>query len=89
MTTAPANFAVEDHRWFHAIDLGDGVVTLGRFQPGTPPKYTLFGFFDLVRGLSLEGARCVDVGTMDGIGEPLSGCTQAMERGRSPRSARA
>lgn len=58
---------VTAQKWFHAIDLGHGAVTAGRFDPAVPPNYTLFGFFDLVRELDLAGARCVDVGTMDGL----------------------
>lgn len=61
---------MEDWRqqpWFHALDLGDGRVTPGRFGPETPPNYTLFGFFDLVRHTDLSEAACVDVGTMDGL----------------------
>lgn len=54
-------------QWFHAIDLGDGLVTPGRFGPDVPPNYTLYGVFDLLRHIHLTEARCVDVGTMDGI----------------------
>jgi SAM-dependent methyltransferase len=61
---------VEDplaHSWFHAIDLGDGTVTPGRFRPEVPPNYTLYGVFELLAHLDLGDARCFDVGTMDGI----------------------
>lgn len=54
-------------RWFHAIDLGDGVVTPGRFGPEVPPNYTLYGAFDLLRHVDLSEARCFDVGAMDGL----------------------
>lgn len=54
-------------KWFHAIDLGGGVITPNRFGPSTPPNYTLHGFFDLVRHVELAEARCFDVGTMDGL----------------------
>jgi len=53
-------------RWFHAIDFG-GVVSPGRFGAEVPPNYTLYGVFELLRGLALAGARAVDIGTMDGL----------------------
>ncbi|MFW5740766.1 MAG: class I SAM-dependent methyltransferase [Myxococcota bacterium] len=53
--------------WFHAIDLGGGRVTPGRFDATTPPNYTLFGLFDLIRHVELSKATCFDVGTMDGL----------------------
>lgn len=56
-----------DRHWFHAIDLGNGVVTPGRFGPEVPPNYTLYGVFEMLRRLRLSEARCFDVGTMDGI----------------------
>jgi SAM-dependent methyltransferase len=59
--------SIEHERWFHAIDFGDGLVSKGRFGPDVPPNYTLYGVFELLSGISLDGARVVDVGTMDGI----------------------
>jgi 2-polyprenyl-3-methyl-5-hydroxy-6-metoxy-1,4-benzoquinol methylase len=58
---------IAGEKWFHAIDFGDGRVSPGRFGPGTPPNYTLFGVFEWLRALALEGTRAVDVGTMDGL----------------------
>lgn len=57
---------IAHEKWFHAIDFG-GQVSPGRFGPGTPPNYTLFGVFEWLRALSLDGARAVDIGTMDGL----------------------
>jgi 2-polyprenyl-3-methyl-5-hydroxy-6-metoxy-1,4-benzoquinol methylase len=57
----------QQQSWFHAIDLGQGRVTAGRFDPATPPNYTLFGFFDLIRHIDLSRACCFDIGTMDGL----------------------
>lgn len=54
-------------KWFHAIDFGGGLVSEGRFGPHVPPNDTLYGVFALMEGLALEGARVIDVGTMDGI----------------------
>lgn len=58
---------VDKHKWFHAIDFGNGLKSPGRFGPEVPPNYTLYGVFELLRGLSLAGARVVDIGTMDGL----------------------
>ena len=55
-------------KWFHSIQLPDGRCTRGRFGPHVPPNYTLFGAFDLLPHVELEGARCVDLGAMDGLG---------------------
>jgi hypothetical protein len=62
-----ASTSILDRRWFHAIDLGDGLVTPGRFGPEVPPNYTLYGVFEMLRDLDLAEARCFDLGTMDGI----------------------
>lgn len=58
---------IEKQKWFHAIDFGNGLVSPGRFGDHVPPNYTLYGVFEWLRGLSLQGARVVDVGTMDGL----------------------
>ncbi|MGD2112681.1 MAG: DUF1698 domain-containing protein [Gammaproteobacteria bacterium] len=58
---------IGSQNWSHAIDLGGGVVTPGRFGRDVPPNYTLYGVFELLRRLRLDEARCVDVGTMDGL----------------------
>lgn len=58
---------IEGQKWFHAIDFGGGVISPGRFGRDVPPNYTLYGVFEWLRGLSLQGARVVDVGTMDGL----------------------
>lgn len=63
----PLRELIEKERWFHAIDFGGGLVSRGRFGPEVPPNYTLYGVLELMEGLSLEGARVIDVGTMDGL----------------------
>jgi len=65
--TAAIRAEIAKHRWFHAIDLGDGLVTPGRFGEEVPPNYTLYGVFEVLRQVELTGLRCVDIGTMDGI----------------------
>ncbi|HEY1593727.1 MAG TPA: methyltransferase domain-containing protein [Solirubrobacteraceae bacterium] len=52
--------AVARYGWYHTIDLGDGVVTPGMFDHRpVVDRYML--------PESLEGMRCLDVGTMDGF----------------------
>lgn len=58
---------IQKQKWFHAIDFGGGLISPGRFGANVPPNYTLYGVFEFLRGLTLEGARVVDVGTMDGL----------------------
>ncbi len=58
---------IANQKWFHAIDFGGGAISPGRFGRDIPPNYTLYGVFEFLRGLSLSGARVVDVGTMDGL----------------------
>jgi SAM-dependent methyltransferase len=65
--TATLERLIEGRKWFHAIDFGGGVISPGRFERDVPPNYTLYGVFEWLRGLSLAGARVVDVGTMDGL----------------------
>ena len=65
--TATLERLIEGEKWFHAIDFGGGAVSPGRFGRDVPPNYTLYGVFEWLRGLSLDGARVVDVGTMDGL----------------------
>ena len=51
---------VEALRWYHTIDLGDGVVTPGLYDtPGECARVPL--------PASLEGRRCLDIGTADGF----------------------
>ena len=47
-------------RWYHTIDLGNGVVTPGLYDtPGECARVPL--------PASLEGRRCLDIGTADGF----------------------
>lgn len=52
--------------WFHAIDFGD-VRSPGRIGPTQPPNWTLFGVFYFLEHMNLDGARVLDLGTMDGL----------------------
>ena len=54
-------------RWFHAMNLGPGLVTPGRFPNDVPPNYTLFPVFEFLEGIDVEGFDCLDVGVMDGM----------------------
>src|SRR5437763_15351542 len=52
--------AVGRHRWYHTLDLGQGVVTPGMFD-----HRPIVGRYPLPTDLS--GKRCLDVATMDGF----------------------
>ncbi len=54
-------------KWYHALDLGGGLVTPGRFGAHLPPNFTLYGALEFLAQLDLTSARCVHVGTMDGL----------------------
>lgn len=58
---------MQDQQWFHSIDFGGGVISPGRFPRAIPPNYTLFGVFEALKHIHLDGMRCLDIGTMDGI----------------------
>jgi tRNA (mo5U34)-methyltransferase len=51
---------VARHRWYHTLELGDGVVTDGMFDHRAVRDGCLLP-------LDLTGMRCLDVGTMDGF----------------------
>ena len=53
-------------KWFHAIQLGESQ-TSGRFPEGTPQNRTLYGVMDLLSHVSVDGMRCLDIGTVNGI----------------------
>lgn len=55
------------HHWFHALDLGDGLVTCGRFPPGKPQNQTLFSVFDFLSEIDVRGMDCLDIGATDGL----------------------
>ena len=58
---------VDGKKWFHAIDFGNGVSSAGRFSEDVPPNYTLYGVFDFLKDIRLDGMSCLDIGTMDGL----------------------
>ena len=62
MTEGDAELAgrVAEHDWYHTLELAPGVRTPGWFDTRKVPA--LVGF-----PASLEGARCLDVGTFDGF----------------------
>lgn len=51
---------VSQYRWYHTLDLGDGVVTQGMFDHRPVVDNYLIP-------KDLSGMRCLDVGTMDGF----------------------
>ena len=61
------NTWVKNHKWFHSINFGDGIISNGRFSEVTPPNYTLFGVYEFLKNINVNGMNCLDIGTMDGI----------------------
>lgn len=57
---------VASMQWFHAIDFGD-FGSSGRFRKGMPQNITLYGAFEMLRAMDLNGASVLDLGTVDGI----------------------
>lgn len=62
----PSQQDVAAQRWFHSIDFG-AFASSGRFPPGQPQNITLYGAFELLQAMNLQGSRLLDIGTMDGI----------------------
>jgi tRNA (mo5U34)-methyltransferase len=60
MMAAGLDQVVARYRWYHTLDLGQGVVTAGMFD-----HRPVVGRYLLPEDLS--GLRCLDVGTMDGF----------------------
>lgn len=62
MTESPAALAeqIRRLRWYHTLELADGVVTEGMFDHRPAVRHYLLP-------ASLTGKRCLDVGTMDGF----------------------
>ncbi len=58
---------IEKHDWFHAINLGEGITTPGRFSSSTPPNWTLFPVYYFLENVSIRDMDCIDVGAADGI----------------------
>lgn len=61
------NTWIKNHKWFHSINFGDGIISDGRFSEVTPPNYTLFGVYEFLKNINVNGMNCLDIGTMDGI----------------------
>lgn len=58
---------IEKHNWFHAINLGDGITTPGRFSSNTPPNWTLFPVYCFLEDVNVCDMDCIDIGAADGI----------------------
>jgi len=58
---------MQSHEWFHALDLGGGVQTCGRFPPGKPQNQTLFSVFDFLKDIDVRNMDCLDIGATDGL----------------------
>lgn len=57
---------IKKYDWYHAIDLGNGVVTPRRFY-GRPPNSSLFPVYYLLENISIRNMDCIDIGTADGL----------------------
>jgi SAM-dependent methyltransferase len=55
---------INELSWFHAINFREAS-SPGR--GGNPPNWSLFGTLSFLGDTALEGARCLDVGAMDGL----------------------
>src|SRR5687768_17318041 len=51
--------SVEALRWYHTLELGDGILT--------PGEYDLRGIAGRLPWPALDGLRCIDVGSRDGF----------------------
>lgn len=58
---------IKEYSWFHSINLGNGVITPGRFPSHIPPNYTIFPVWYFLENIDVEGLDCLDIGTTDGI----------------------
>jgi len=58
---------IEKHDWFHAVNLGEGLVTPGRFPSNTPPNWTLFPVYYFLENVNIPDMDCIDIGAADGI----------------------
>jgi tRNA (mo5U34)-methyltransferase len=58
---------MREHSWFHAIDLGDGNITRGRFPTDTPQNQTLFPAMEYISYINVAGMDCLDIGATDGL----------------------
>ena len=58
---------IEAERWFHSIDFGEFSVSSYLPTYGFPPNRHLFSAFRYLSEISLEGQRCLDIGTFDGL----------------------
>lgn len=57
---------VDEMQWFHAIDFGD-FGSSGRHRKGSPQNASLYGTFEYICAMKLDGATILDLGTVDGI----------------------
>lgn len=53
-------------QWFHAIDFGD-FGSSGRHRKGSPQNASLYGTFEIMSSMKLDGATVLDLGAVDGI----------------------
>jgi SAM-dependent methyltransferase len=67
MTTTELKAKASTQRWFNAIDFGE-FQARGREEAGaTYFNGSLFGVFDLLSHIQIEGRRCIDIGSGSGL----------------------
>ena len=58
---------IGQYKWFHAVSLGEGIATPGRFSRNTPPNWTLFPVHYFLENMNICDMDCIDIGATDGI----------------------
>lgn len=59
-----AQAEIDQHKWFHGLDFGDGIAAKGRL---VPENWSLYGILSFLENIDLDGCRVLDLGTMDGL----------------------
>lgn len=57
---------VNDLKWFHSIEFGEGTVSPARFDK-RPANFSLYGVQHFLERIDLTGMHCLDIGTVDGL----------------------
>ena len=58
---------IQQYKWFHAVSLGEGITTPGRFSGDTPANWTLFPVYYFLENINIRDMDCIDIGAADGI----------------------
>ena len=58
---------LDELKWFHGIDFGNGLLTKGRLPESEPENNTLFPVYPMLESIDFADNRVIDIGTMDGL----------------------